>query len=81
MLLIRVLLALRRYTEINAWGDTSISGDLEVVGILPLLRLLHLARRTGGLTVRSENRLVEVRMRDGEIVGADSDRRRRRGRA
>jgi DNA-binding response OmpR family regulator len=71
-LLIRIQIGLKRYADLGArggWGP-GMEGRLELVGTPVLLQMCHLSRLTGVLRVGSGERTVDVRFREGEIVGA-----------
>jgi DNA-binding response OmpR family regulator len=72
-LLMRVHLTLARYAAVGHGGHEGMRGGLDVIGAAGLLQMCHLAQLTGALHVRSGARLIEVRLRAGEIVGADTD--------
>jgi DNA-binding LytR/AlgR family response regulator len=72
--LVRLRMILSRFAALaRAPAEESLEAAIDGVGVLPALRLVHLARRTGVLTLRRGERIIEVRVRDGQIVGADSD--------
>lgn len=73
-LLIRVQLLLKRYSDLGgrARRGPGMAGGIEVIGAPGFLQMCHLGRLSGVVTVRSGSRLVEVRFREGEIVGAAS---------
>jgi DNA-binding response OmpR family regulator len=72
-LLMRIHLLLRRYAELGQdAGHGSLSGTLDLLGATGLLQMCHLSSLTGTLTVRSGTAHVEVRFRNGELVGAHS---------
>jgi DNA-binding response OmpR family regulator len=73
-LLIRIQLLLKRYAEMGTRNrrGAGMEGSIDVVGAPGMLQLYHLGRLTGVCTVRTAARLVEVRFRNGEIVGADA---------
>jgi CheY-like chemotaxis protein len=74
LLLVRVLMLLKRYSDLGAWQRGELRGSLDLVGPFAALRIAHLAQLSGALAVREGARVIEVRFRAGEIVGADSDR-------
>jgi DNA-binding response OmpR family regulator len=73
-LLMRVHLTLARFSAMAHGKQEGMRGGLDVIGSAGLLQMCHLSQLTGVLTVRSGARLIEVRLRAGEIVGADTDR-------
>ncbi len=72
-LLIRIQLIMRRYSDLGQRGrkGPGMEGSIEVVGAPGFLQMCHLGRLTGTCTVRSDAGTVQVRFRDGEIVGAE----------
>jgi DNA-binding response OmpR family regulator len=73
-LLLRIHLILKRYSEAAGRAQTAsgMEGRLDLVGASGVLQMCHLGGLSGLLTVRSGTRTLQVRFRDGEIVGADS---------
>jgi hypothetical protein len=71
-LLIRIQLVLKRYADLGerASRGPGMEGDIEVIGAPGLLQMCHLGRLSGACSVRSGDRLLDVRFRDGEIVDA-----------
>jgi DNA-binding response OmpR family regulator len=72
-LLIRIQLILRRYSELGQRGrrGPGMEGSIEVVGAPGFLQMCHLGRLTGVCSVRAEEETAQIRLRAGEIVGAD----------
>lgn len=75
-LLLRLQVLLSRYSDLRARArnDTGLEGGIELIGATGLLQMCHLGRFTGTCTVRSGDTWVQVRMREGEILGARSPR-------
>jgi DNA-binding response OmpR family regulator len=73
-LLLRVHLLLSRYATLSAPDEGPSAGTLEALGVPAVLRIAHATRVSGILTWSNVERFVEVRLREGEIVGADSER-------
>jgi DNA-binding response OmpR family regulator len=74
-LLMRVHLILRRYADMGQrGGDGRMRGGIDAIGMVGLLQMCHLTRLTGLLSLHSGSRLVEMRFRRGEIVGAECER-------
>jgi CheY-like chemotaxis protein len=75
-LLIRLHLVLRRYLDAGTPlpRGTGMEGRIELIGSTELLQMCHLGRFSGMCTVRTGMLSIQVRFRDGEIVGADSEK-------
>lgn len=73
-LLIRLQITLKRYADVGTRGrkDTAMAGGIELIGAPGLLQMCHIGRFTGSLTVRVGAGRVQVRLRDGEILAAES---------
>lgn len=72
-LLIRILLVLKRYSEMGtSRKGPRMEGRIEVVGVTGLLQMCHLSSVTGTCVVRSDTLAAEIRFRKGEMVGAES---------
>jgi DNA-binding response OmpR family regulator len=72
-LLMRIHLLLRRYADLGPHADRGpLSGTLDLLGATGLLQLCHLSTLTGTLIVRSGISHVELRFRNGELIGAES---------
>jgi hypothetical protein len=71
-LLIRIQIILKRYVDLGGRRGvaTGFGGEMEVVGASGFLQMCHLARLSGVGLVRSEGRLAEIRLRDGQLLGA-----------
>jgi DNA-binding response OmpR family regulator len=71
-LLMRVCLVLGRLTESVGWTRRSVGmqGAIEVIGPAGVLQMFHLSRLTGRCHVRQGEKQIEVRFREGEVVGA-----------
>jgi CheY-like chemotaxis protein len=61
-------LPLRASTAVAESGD--VRGNLQQIGILDLLQLLSMNRRSGSLSITTQAGAGEVRLADGEIVDA-----------
>lgn len=74
-LLIRIHLILKRFSDAGGRGRTGagMEGRLDLVGPTGALQMCHLGRFTGVLTVRSGNRTLHARFREGDLVGADAE--------
>lgn len=74
-LLIRIQLLLKRYSEMGARNrrGAGMEGAIEIVGAPGMLQMCHLGRLTGVCNVRTAARVVQIRFRDGDIVGAESE--------
>jgi len=48
-------------------------GSLQVLGAPGVLQVCHLTRLTGRLTAESGPRLIDVRFREGEVIGASGE--------
>jgi DNA-binding response OmpR family regulator len=72
-ILVRLHMILGRFTPFLSAASEPVEATIDAVGVLPALRLLHLTRRTGVLNLRSGDRIIELRLRHGEVVGADSE--------
>lgn len=74
-LLIRIQLVLKRYSDLGprAWRGPGMEGQIEVIGAPGLLQMCHLGRLSGVCAVAEGGRRLEVRFRDGEIVGARTE--------
>jgi DNA-binding response OmpR family regulator len=69
-LLIRVQLILKRYAELGRRSPgAGFEGELEVVGAPGFLQMCHLGRLSGVCVVKSNERLAELRLRDGRLLG------------
>lgn len=77
-LLIRIQLTLKRYADIGTRTNrgTGMEGGLELIGAPGMLQMCHLGRFSGVCTVRSGIQRVQVTLREGEIVSAESNRAR-----
>jgi DNA-binding response OmpR family regulator len=74
-LLMRVHLILRRYADMGQrGGDGRMRGGIDAIGMVGLLQMCHLTSLTGLLSLHSGSRLIEIRFRQGEIVGAECER-------
>jgi hypothetical protein len=51
------------------------AGTIELIGAIGLLQICHLGRLTGVCTVHSGSQAAQIRLREGEIVGARCGRR------
>jgi DNA-binding response OmpR family regulator len=72
-LLIRLQIILSRYADVGARRkDAAMEGGIELIGAPGMLQMCHIGRFTGRLTVRSGLGRVHIRLRDGEILSADS---------
>lgn len=69
-LLIRVQLVLKRYEAGLRGSSAGMEGRLELVGAPGILQMCHIGRLSGVLAAQSGARRIEVRFREGEIVGA-----------
>jgi DNA-binding response OmpR family regulator len=86
-LLIRVQLVLTRYSDLQAGTprESGMEGEIEMLSAPGVLQICHHRRFTGSFTAVAEarraedeegpRRRVEIRFRDGEIVGASSGAR------
>jgi DNA-binding response OmpR family regulator len=74
-MLIRIQIILRRYTDIGTRTrkGAGMQGGLELIGAPGMLQMCHLGRFSGTCAARSGPRRIEIRLREGEIVGARSD--------
>jgi DNA-binding response OmpR family regulator len=74
-LLIRIQLLLKRYSEMGARNrrGAGMEGAIDVVGAPGMLQMCHLGRLTGVCTVRTADKVVQIRFNNGDIVSADSD--------
>jgi len=72
-MLIRIQIILRRYTDVRARKGAGMQGGLELIGAPGMLQMCHLGRFSGTCAARSGPRRIEIRFREGEIVGARSD--------
>lgn len=74
-LLMRIHLLLRRHSEMGGHVQGSsgkgMQGRVDLVGTPGLLQICNLGRMTGLLTVRSGQREIVVRFREGQIIGAE----------
>lgn len=61
-------LPVRTASAVAASGD--VRGDLQQIGILDLLQLLSMNRRSGSLSITTQAGAGEVRLADGEVVDA-----------
>ena len=73
-ILVRLQILLSRYADVRGRRktDAGLEGGIELIGATGLLQMCHLGRFTGTCTVRSGERWVQVRMREGEVLGARS---------
>jgi DNA-binding response OmpR family regulator len=73
-ILVRLQILLSRYADVRGRRktDAGLEGGIELIGATGLLQMCHLSRFTGTCTVRSGERWVQVRLRDGEVLGARS---------
>jgi CheY-like chemotaxis protein len=73
-LLMRICLSLGRLTESVGWTrrNVSMQGEMALIGPAGLLQMFHLSRVSGSCRVRQEDKEIEVRFRDGEVVGAQA---------
>jgi DNA-binding response OmpR family regulator len=71
-LLMRICLLLGRMTESVGWTRRSsgMQGDIDVIGPAGVLQMFHLGRLSGTCHARNGALQVQVRFRDGEVVGA-----------
>jgi two-component system cell cycle response regulator len=71
-LLLRICLMLGRLTESVGWTRRSVGmqGDIEVIGPAGVLQMFHLGRLSGACQLRQGEQQIEIRFRDGEVVGA-----------
>jgi DNA-binding response OmpR family regulator len=74
-LLIRLQIILKRYAEVGARGrkGAAMEGGIELIGAPGMLQMCHIGRFTGVLTVRSGAGRVQIRLKDGEILSAESN--------
>ena len=70
-LLIRIQVILKRYLALGRTPRAAaMEGNLQVMGAPGVLQVCHLTRLSGTLGVESGPRHLDIRFRDGEIVGA-----------
>ena len=69
-LLHRVSNALERTTVPPPAVERAVSGQLAEFGLPSLLMVLELERKSGVLTVQRSDALIELQMRDGQLLGA-----------
>ncbi len=71
-LLMRICLSLGRLTESVGWTrrNVSMQGEMALIGPAGLLQMFHLSRVSGSCRVRQGGAEVEVRFREGEVIGA-----------
>jgi CheY-like chemotaxis protein len=75
-LLIRLQLVLKRYADVRTTRGTGMAGEIELVGAPGLLQMCHLGRLTGLCTVRAGMVRIQIRFREGQVLGAASSRAR-----
>jgi CheY-like chemotaxis protein len=77
-LLIRLQITLKRYAEVGVRSrkGAAMEGGIELIGVPGMLQMCHIGRFTGLLTVRSGTGRVQVRLREGEILSAESGQAR-----
>ncbi len=77
-MLIRIQLILKRYSDVGTRTrkGSGLEGGIELIGAPGMLQMCHLGRFSGVCTVRSGNQRCTIRLRDGEIVSAESGRDR-----
>lgn len=77
-LLIRIQLILKRYSDVGTRTrkGAGLEGGLDVIGAPGMLQMCHLGRFSGVCTARSETGRAQIRLRDGEIIAAESGRAR-----
>jgi len=72
--LIRLQLVLKRYSDVGpTLRGAHVEGRIEVIGAAGMLQVCHLGRFSGVCTTRSGMLRIQLRFRDGEIVGANSN--------
>ncbi len=73
-ILVRLQILLSRYADVRGRRktDAGLEGGIELIGATGMLQMCHLGRFTGTCTVRSGESWVQVRMREGEVLGARS---------
>jgi CheY-like chemotaxis protein len=74
-LLIRLQIILKRFAEVGVRSrkGAAMEGGIELIGAPGMLQMCHLSRFTGVLTVRSGSGRVQIRLRDGELLSAESN--------
>jgi DNA-binding response OmpR family regulator len=75
-LLIRLQIILKRYAEVGVRSRTgaAMEGGIELIGAPGMLQMCHLSRFTGVLTVRTGASRVQIRLREGELLSAESNK-------
>ena len=71
-LLMRVRLALQAVVDAMGWTrrGPGMAGDMEVIGPSGALQMCHQSRLTGIFDAHHADNTIEVRLREGEVVGA-----------
>jgi hypothetical protein len=75
-LIIRLQLVLKRYADLRARRGASMEGEIELIGAPGLLQMCHFGRLSGLCTVRAGVVRIQLRFRDGQVLGAESGRAR-----
>jgi DNA-binding response OmpR family regulator len=74
-ILIRAQLTLKRYSDLRARtrGGPGMDGEIEIIGAPGVLQMCHISMFTGVFTSHHEGRRAQIRFREGEIIGAETN--------
>jgi CheY-like chemotaxis protein len=74
-ILIRAQLTLKRYSDLRARtrGGPGMDGEIEIIGAPGVLQMCHISQFTGVFTSHYEGRRAQIRFREGEIIGAETN--------
>ena len=74
-ILIRAQLTLKRYSDLRSRtrGGPGMDGEIEVIGAPGVLQMCHISQFTGVFTSHYEGKRAQIRFRDGEIIGAETN--------